>query len=231
MNFHRNLSFYVYNSNDLKDHLKKDQSIVKYLYLIMTGINQIMTKTLCFGAFQAIRNHFLQKNQNNFISALPIDSYPLFVTFKKNGQLRGCIGTFSPLPLQEGIQKYALAASFQDSRFPPIKEHELNSLSCTVSILHSFIECSYTDWEIGRHGILIEYKGYRATFLPEVATEQKWNRFETFVNLMKKAGINLNPSISLFSKFKITRYQSSTISASYAEFIDAINSLEDIKSL
>ena len=188
----------------------------------MTALNEIITKNLCFSAFETIRNRLLHEQHNHFVLNLPTDSYPLFVTFKKNGQLRGCIGTFSPLSLKEGVPQYSLAAAFQDSRFSPIEEHELKSLSCTVSILHSFTKCTYDDWEIGKHGILIEYRGYRATFLPEVAIEQKWNKFDTFANLMKKAGIRLRPSVSLFSNFTITKYQSSTITATYDEYIKTL---------
>lgn len=45
-------------------------------------------------------------------------------------RLRGCIGTFEPQPIREGLAKYALISAFNDSRFPPIEERELSSLEC-----------------------------------------------------------------------------------------------------
>ena len=45
-------------------------------------------------------------------------------------RLRGCIGTFEPQPIREGLAKYSLISAFNDSRFPPIEERELSSLEC-----------------------------------------------------------------------------------------------------
>ena len=66
----------------------------------------------------------------------------------------------------------------KDTRFNPIAKDELSKLHVSVSILRHFEEANdYLDWEIGKHGIRIEFssgKGYKqtATFLPEVALEQ-----------------------------------------------------------
>lgn len=75
-----------------------------------------------------------------------------FVTIMKNGQLRGCIGTY--LPTKENIAKEiienAILASTEDWRFGPIKKSELNELSFEVSVLEKpeFIsEASPDDWK------------------------------------------------------------------------------------
>ncbi|PIR02742.1 MAG: AmmeMemoRadiSam system protein A [Candidatus Nealsonbacteria bacterium CG_4_9_14_0_2_um_filter_37_38] len=61
-----------------------------------------------------------------------------FVTIEKNGQLRGCIGTY--LPTKENIAKEvihnAIAAATEDYRFGPIRKEELPQLSYTVYILN-----------------------------------------------------------------------------------------------
>ena len=56
----------------------------------------------------------------------------------KDYDLRGCIGTFSRLDLEEGLREYALIAAFNDTRFPIIKYDELKYLKCKVSILQDF---------------------------------------------------------------------------------------------
>lgn len=62
-------------------------------------------------------------------------------------------------------------------------------LQCTVSILHTYEKAKNVyDWEIGTHGIDIKFKGYSATFLPEVAEEQKWTKEQTIKALIQKAG-------------------------------------------
>jgi len=61
-----------------------------------------------------------------------------FVTIMKNGELRGCIGTY--LPTRENIAEEviynAIAAATEDYRFGPIQEEELPYLSYTVYILN-----------------------------------------------------------------------------------------------
>lgn len=52
--------------------------------------------------------------------------YPLFVTWHKNGSLRGCIGTFDDSePLGQTLMEYSLIAAVEDDRFPPISAKEL----------------------------------------------------------------------------------------------------------
>ena len=86
--------------------------------------------------------------------------YPLFVTWLKNGKLRGCIGTFSvEQPFGTTLQKYGLIAAVKDTRFPPIEKSELPSLRVEISLLHSFEKIEDPlNWEVGQHGIEIEFK-------------------------------------------------------------------------
>jgi AMMECR1 domain-containing protein len=69
-------------------------------------------------------------------------------------------------------------SAFKDSRFNPISREEFPRLHVSVSILRHFEDgADYLDWEIGVHGIRIEFhteKGNKrtATYLPDVATEQ-----------------------------------------------------------
>ncbi|KAH9943370.1 AMMECR1 domain-containing protein [Epithele typhae] len=89
---------------------------------------------------------------------------PLFVTWNTRSRpgrplrLRGCIGTFVPVPLAEGLAKYALISAFRDDRFRKIELGELESLECSVSLLTDFEDAdSYLDWTVGRHGISITF--------------------------------------------------------------------------
>ncbi len=61
-----------------------------------------------------------------------------FVTIEKNGELRGCIGTYLPLRenIAEEIIHNAISAATEDYRFGPIKKEELLYLSYTVYILN-----------------------------------------------------------------------------------------------
>jgi AMMECR1 domain-containing protein len=51
-------------------------------------------------------------------------------------------------------------SALRDRRFPPIEAHELSLLHCTVSFLHSFEKAAgWSDWEVGKHGLIIEFRG------------------------------------------------------------------------
>ena len=66
----------------------------------------------------------------------------------------------------------------KDTRFSPVAREELPRLHVSVSILCHFEDAAdFMDWEIGMHGIRIEFYNERgvkktATYLPEVPSEQ-----------------------------------------------------------
>ena len=91
--------------------------------------------------------------------------------------LRGCIGNLGPLCLRKALPQYSLIAALEDDRFDPISEKELMELKVAVSLLVHYEDCKNAlDWTVGRHGIIMEYMGRTATFLPEVASEQQWDQ-------------------------------------------------------
>ncbi|KAK6360727.1 hypothetical protein TWF730_006854 [Orbilia blumenaviensis] len=152
---------------------------------------------------------------------------PLFVTWnlvKSRGkQLRGCIGTFEPQRLDDGLASYALTSAFDDTRFNPIDIKELSSLECGVSILTDFEPASHAfDWTLGTHGLRISftYHGRRhgATYLPDVPVEQGWTQEETLVSLMRKAGWGGKSSEWQKINLQVTRYKGTKSSASYEEY-------------
>lgn len=117
-----------------------------------------------------------------------------FVTLRKNGQLRGCIGRFSPtkLPLYQVVSQMAVAAASEDKRFYPITKEELVELHYEVSVLSPLREID--DWqeiELGKHGVQIK-KGMRSgVFLPQVATENNWDLDKFMGELCsQKAGLS-----------------------------------------
>mmetsp|Transcript_70926 Transcript_70926/g.189383 ORF Transcript_70926/g.189383 Transcript_70926/m.189383 type:complete len:137 (-) Transcript_70926:203-613(-) len=97
---------------------------------------------------------------------------------KGNSNLRGCIGNLSPIGLHDGVKKYAAVSAFEDRRFSPISADEVPMLECSVTFLSNFEEAAnYVDWEIGKHGMIINFSDDRgsplsATYLPYVCSEQ-----------------------------------------------------------
>ncbi|KAG8952783.1 hypothetical protein FRC04_003707 [Tulasnella sp. 424] len=131
------------------------------------------TNEHCFYAFDTLYCHLNPK-----ATPIPLDfpdtKYPLFVTWNirsssSSPRLRGCIGSFQPLDLKEGLQEYALISALNDTRFRPIQGHELRKLECGISLLTDFQDVpTYLDWEVGTHGIYISFP-HPAT-LPTVAS-------------------------------------------------------------
>ncbi|MBK7212484.1 MAG: AmmeMemoRadiSam system protein B [Bacteroidales bacterium] len=115
-----------------------------------------------------------------------------FVTLKKNGQLRGCIGHFEAnMPLFEIVMQMAVAAAFQDHRFQPVQVEEIDDLHIDISILTPMSKIKSVDEiRLGIDGIYVK-KGNRAgTFLPQVATDTGWNLDEFLGHCSRdKAGI------------------------------------------
>lgn len=114
-----------------------------------------------------------------------------FVTLKKRGDLRGCIGRIiGDEPLGKIVGTMAIQAAFNDSRFNPLAADELNDIEIEISVLSPIKPIAgATDVVIGQDGVLLNKEGHNAVFLPQVATEQKWNREELLDNLCRKAGL------------------------------------------
>ncbi|KDP43377.1 hypothetical protein JCGZ_26477 [Jatropha curcas] len=160
--------------------------------------------------------------------------HPLFVTWKKmvNGgepRLRGCIGTLEARRLINGFRDYALTSALKDRRFPPIQPKELPSLECTVSILTDYeIANNYLDWEIGKHGLIIEFVDPNnnarrsATYLPEVAAHEGWTKLEAIESLMRKAGYGGHITESLLKSIRLTRYQSTIFTMTYGDYVSYV---------
>jgi len=116
----------------------------------------------------------------------------VFVTLTtKAGKLRGCIGQLvGRNNLVETIAEVACSSAFQDPRFTPVRKEELDTLVFEISILSPFRPATPEEVVPGTHGIYLR-RGYRSgLLLPQVATEQGWNRIEFLEHGCLKAGLS-----------------------------------------
>jgi hypothetical protein len=105
-----------------------------------------------------------------------LDDGACFVTLKRNGQLRGCVGSPRAYrPLVEDVVDNGFAAAFRDSRFPKLDPEEKRELSLSVSVLSPPVPMTFADEaDLLRQlrptadGLIIEADGRRALFLPQV---------------------------------------------------------------
>lgn len=114
-----------------------------------------------------------------------------FVTLKKGGMLRGCIGNIFPKEeLGRTVGRAAFGAAFQDPRFHPVEHEEVKDLEIEISVLTPLKPVAAADQIVtGRDGVLLQKDGRSAVFLPQVAPENNWNRAEMLDNLCVKAGL------------------------------------------
>jgi len=115
----------------------------------------------------------------------------VFVTIKKNGNLRGCIGNIHPVkPLYQAVISNAISASSRDPRFLPMNKEELKDMDIEISILSAIEPLKDTRRiEIGTHGLYIVKEQRSGLLLPQVAKEHGWDRDMFLEQLCMKAGL------------------------------------------
>lgn len=116
-----------------------------------------------------------------------------FVTLRKGGLLRGCIGSVLPHePLYENVVHNAVQAC-HDPRFEGfrIQPGELGQIDIEISVMGPPTPVSGPeDVKVGRDGVILTLGGHRGLFLPQVPVEQGWDRQTYLRQLGRKAGLD-----------------------------------------
>lgn len=135
-----------------------------------------------------------------------------FVTLKKAGELRGCIGSLEAYqPLVNDVAHNAYAAAFSDPRFQPLSNDEMGNLEFHISVLTPAVAMSFDSEEDllkqirpGIDGLVLEENQYRGTFLPAV-WESLPDTKDFLRHLKQKAGL---PQNYWSESIKVSRYTS-----------------------
>ena len=116
-----------------------------------------------------------------------------FVTIKRSGALRGCLGTLQcSRGLAAEVARCAADAASEDTRFPPVSSGELADVSVEVSVLGPLEPIDPADpsaFTIGRHGLVAEQGQRRGLLLPQVAIEWGWTTEQFLRQTCVKAGL------------------------------------------
>lgn len=117
-----------------------------------------------------------------------------FVTIHFRGNLRGCIGNITAVtPLWKTVAGMAEEACTRDPRFPPVAPGELNNIDIEISALSPLEKIEDIEKiEVGKHGILIRKGFYQGLLLPQVATENNFDRISFLEHTCLKAGMARN---------------------------------------
>ncbi len=116
----------------------------------------------------------------------------VFVTVRKSGKLRGCVGTISPQkPLGELVADRTVAAMSSDPRFEPLRAED-GPVTLEISVLTPPKKIrSWRQFRVGLGAVLV-HGGKGATLLPQIASENGWNARQFLENLCRKAGLDPN---------------------------------------
>ncbi len=129
----------------------------------------------------------------------------VFVSIKKHGALRGCIGTFAPTEptIASEVIANAIKAATADPRFPPIAPDELGDLDLSVDVLTEPKPCSELDLDPSRYGVIVESGWRRGLLLPDLpGVESVAQQIDI---ARRKAGIGADETYGLL-RFTVERH-------------------------
>lgn len=130
----------------------------------------------------------------------------VFVSLKKEGQLRGCIGTIFPVTgsVAEEIIRNAVEAGTQDPRFNPVREDELEEIDFSVDVLTEPEKAIKAELDPKRYGVIVRWRGRTGLLLPDL---EGVDTVEEQLDIaLKKAGIPPYENYTI-EKFEVIRHR------------------------
>ncbi len=130
----------------------------------------------------------------------------VFVTIKKNDELRGCIGFIEGMgPLFQSVISNTINSCSKDPRFSSVTKDELDSIKIEISIMTPLVKIkSLDEIKIGRDGLFLLNGYHSGVFLPQVPLEWGWDLKTYLEELCGKAG--LSPDKYLDKNTEIFRF-------------------------
>lgn len=129
-----------------------------------------------------------------------------FVSIKKKGRLRGCIGTIQPVSpsLVEEVAQNAVSAATGDPRFPPLTREELGEITISVDVLTPPEPVSGPhELDPAEYGVIVRSGFRRGVLLPDLAGVDSVEKQVAIAR--EKAGILPDEPVELY-RFKVNRY-------------------------
>ena len=162
--------------------------------LLPVPLHPDQQKELLKIARQAVENYVRGGKTPEFQVSDPVlcEKGAAFVTLRKKGALRGCVGHLFPVTaLHASVRGNAIAAASRDSRFEPVTREELKDLKIEISVLSVPQRAAGADEIVmGEHGVIVKKGSRLGVFLPQVAAETGWSKEEFLSELCaQKAGL------------------------------------------
>ncbi|WP_315076692.1 AmmeMemoRadiSam system protein A [uncultured Clostridium sp.] len=161
-------------------------------------------------ARESLNYYFKNKIKLTDISNMPQEllnkRYGVFISLKKFGNLRGCIGTISPTTdnVAQEIIRNSIEAAINDPRFMSVVEEELDDLDISVDVLMEATSCNKEELDPKKYGVIVTSGYKRGLLLPDL---EGVNTIESQLNIAcEKAGINKNEKYDI-ERFEVIRYK------------------------
>jgi AmmeMemoRadiSam system protein A len=161
-------------------------------------------------AIETIKNYVCNKKKINPPDELTPEMKErrgVFVSIKKKGQLRGCIGTFQPTTpnVATEIINNAISAAINDPRFNPITPDELEDLEISVDVLSPPEKIkSKRELDPKKYGVIVQKGFRRGLLLPDL---EGVDTVDYQISIAKaKAGIREDEEVELY-RFEVKRYK------------------------
>jgi len=146
-------------------------------------------------------------NSQAELAALISQRAGVFVSYKKHGELRGCIGTIQATTenVFSEICTYAVVAASEDPRFSPIRPEELPSIPCSVDVLGAAEPVrDVGELDAQRYGVIVSSGYQRGLLLP--ALEGVDTPEQQIAIALRKAGLSPEAPYNL-ERFEVVRYK------------------------
>ncbi|MDD7794096.1 AmmeMemoRadiSam system protein A [Clostridium sp. 'White wine YQ'] len=130
----------------------------------------------------------------------------VFVSLKKHGELRGCIGTIFPITINiaEEIIRNAISAGINDPRFYSVEEEELLDINFSVDVLTEPERATIDELDPKEYGVIVKSKGRTGLLLPDLEGVNTVE--EQLAIALDKAGIDYDEDYEI-QKFKVIRHK------------------------
>lgn len=195
---------------------KREGNESKALDLLIKSKEEKLKKKLSGGdpytklARESLNYYFTHGSKMEDISKLPSEllneKHGVFVSLKKFGALRGCIGTISHTTnsVGEEIIRNAIEAAFKDPRFQEVNKEELDDIDISVDVLMDAVPARKSELDPKEYGVIVT-KGYRrGLLLPNLEGVDTVE--EQLSIACSKAGIDSEEDYEI-QKFTVIRYK------------------------
>ena len=152
------------------------------------------------------KNKRLMIASNDLPREMLEERHGVFVSLKKFGQLRGCIGTIFPTTdcVANEIIRNAIQAAIADPRFLEVTEDELVDIDISVDVLINPIKAIKEELNPKIYGVIVSKGQNRGLLLPDL---EGVDTVEEQLNIAcQKGGINPNSDYNI-EKFEVIRYK------------------------